>query len=87
MSCGVNVLALVKDSQRYLFLFDENSYDELLRQIGESAADEELTFSWYDAAVLSQRVRQMRQEGECHDLEVELSHSLESTNRLPDTNW
>ena len=87
MARAVNVLALVKESQRYVFLFDESSYDELLRQIGESAADEELNFSWYDAAVLRQRVRQMREDGGCEDIEVEVPNltglSL-STNRLPE---
>lgn len=87
MTRAVNVLALVKDSQRYVFLFDESSYDELLRQIGESAADEELNFSWYDAAVLSQRVREMREEGECESIEVDLSDLVESPNRLPDASW
>jgi len=62
MARSVNVLALVKDNQRYVFLFDDESHDELLCRLGESASDEELNFTWYDAAVLSQRVRQMRDE-------------------------
>ncbi|MFK7820610.1 MAG: hypothetical protein AB8G99_17955 [Planctomycetaceae bacterium] len=86
MASGVNVLALVKDSQRYVFLFDDNSHDELLRQIGESAADEELNFTWYDAAVLSQRVREMKDEGVSESDEIELS-TLTVPNRLPELDW
>lgn len=79
MARAVNVLAIVKDTQRYVFLFDDASYDELLRQLGEAAADEELNFSWYDAALLSQRVRRMREEGVTSDLELELP----SDERIP----
>ncbi|MBB02190.1 MAG: hypothetical protein ACE37I_18725 [Rubinisphaera brasiliensis] len=60
MSQEINVLALVKDDQRYVFLYDEASHDQLLQTLGRYAADPELNFSWYDAAVMSQRVRALR---------------------------
>ncbi|MCA8989549.1 MAG: hypothetical protein KDA78_18015 [Planctomycetaceae bacterium] len=60
----INVLALVKDDQRYVFLYDEASFDELLRTLGRYASDPELNFSWYDAAMLSQRVRKLRKQVE-----------------------
>ena len=56
----VNVLALVKDGQRYVFLYDDISHDELLRTLGRYAEDPELNFSWYDMAALSQKVRRMQ---------------------------
>ena len=59
MENSVNVLALVKDDERYVFLYDENSVPQLLQMLGRYAADPELTFSWYDAAVLSQKVRRL----------------------------
>ena len=62
MKRTTNVIALVKDGERYVFLYDERSADALLRQFGRYAADETLSFSWYDAAVLSQRVRRMRDD-------------------------
>ena len=62
MKRTTNVIALVKNGERYVFLFDEDSADALLRQFGRYAADETLSFSWYDAAVLSQRVRRMRED-------------------------
>ena len=57
-----NVIALVKDGERYVFLYDGVSTDALLRQFGRFAADESLSFSWYDAAVMSQRIRQFQTE-------------------------
>ncbi len=62
MQRGVNVLALVKDSERYVFLYDEESSGTLLRTLGQYASDRELSFSWYDAAVLSQKVRRLARE-------------------------
>ncbi len=57
MSCDINVLALVKGSERYVFLYDDSSRAETLRTLGRYASDPELSFSWYDAAVLSQKIR------------------------------
>lgn len=85
MARTVNVLALVKDNQRYVFLFDDDSYDQLLCQLGESASDEDLNFTWYDAAVLSQRVRQMREEhADANGLNLELN--LDELQHLEDLN-
>lgn len=58
MARGVNVLALLKNGERYVFLYDDQSLETLLQTLGRYASDPELSFSWYDAAVLSQRVRQ-----------------------------
>ena len=62
MPRSMNVLALVKGSERYVFLYDDESPGVLLQQLGRYAADSELSFTWYDAAVLSQKVRRMKQE-------------------------
>lgn len=62
MQRGMNVLALVKDSERYVFLYDDASPAALLQTLGRFAADPELSFTWYDAAILSQKVRRMRRE-------------------------
>ena len=55
----LNVLALVKGEDKYVFLFDDANRVETLRMLGRYAADLELNFSWYDAAMLSQRIREM----------------------------
>jgi len=57
MAKEVNVLALVKGDEQYLFLFDDSNRVETLRLLGRYAADPDLSFSWYDAAVLSQKIR------------------------------
>jgi hypothetical protein len=54
----INVLALVKGSERYIFLFDDGNRAEALRTFGRYASNPELSFTWYDAAVLSQKIRQ-----------------------------
>jgi hypothetical protein len=54
----INVLALVKGEERYIFLYDDSRRAETLRTLGRYASNPDLSFSWYDAAVLSQKVRQ-----------------------------
>ncbi len=58
----INVLALVKGTERYVFLFDDDNRAEALRVLGRYASRGDLSFSWYDAAVLSQKIRQDTRE-------------------------
>ncbi|WP_459555602.1 hypothetical protein [Lacunimicrobium album] len=58
----VNLVALVKDGQRYVFVFDEKSISQLMQTLGRYASDPELNFNWYDAALLSQKIRRLQQE-------------------------
>ena len=58
MTQDINVLALVKGTERYVFLYDDASRAETLRTLGRFASNPELSFTWYDAAVLSQKIRQ-----------------------------
>jgi hypothetical protein len=58
MTRDINVLALVKGAERYVFLYDDASRAETLRTLGRYASNPELSFTWYDAAVLSQKIRQ-----------------------------
>ena len=62
MERGINVVALVKDAERYIFLYDNESAPALMQTLGRFAGDPELSFSWYDAAVLSQKVRRLSRE-------------------------
>ena len=59
MNGEINVVALVRGEEQYIFMFDEANRTETLRMLGRYAADPDLSFSWYDAAVLSQKVREM----------------------------
>lgn len=56
-SRDINVIALVKGGERFVFLYDDDSREETLRTLGRYAANPELNFSWYDASVLAQKVR------------------------------
>jgi len=62
VSQDINVLALVKGEERYVFLYSDSNRAETLRTLGRYASDPELSFSWYDAAVLSQKIRQQSQK-------------------------
>ena len=53
----LNVLALVKGSERYIFFYDDASAAETIRTLGRFASNPDLSFTWYDAAVLSQKIR------------------------------
>ncbi len=81
MSEDINVLALVKGSEKYIFLYDDSNRSQALRVLGRFASSPDLSFSWYDAAVLSQKIRRQSQQSaepnhrfqlpqmtdECHD--------------------
>ena len=58
MEKDVKVIALIKGEERYVFMYNENRHQEVLRVLGRYASDPELSFSWYDAAVLGQKIRQ-----------------------------
>lgn len=53
----INMLALVKGGERYIVMFDDERKAEALRTLGRWATHPELSFTWYDAAVLSQKIR------------------------------
>lgn len=52
------LLTLVKGDERYLFLYDSAHRKDVLQTLGRFASHQELAFTWYDAAILSQKVRQ-----------------------------
>ena len=54
---GLTTIAYLKDDEKYLFVYADDQIAEVLRVFGRFATNCELSFSWYDAAVLSQQVR------------------------------
>ena len=80
MSQDINVLALVKGEERYVFLFDDNNRSEALRTLGRYASNPELSFSWYDAAVLSQKIRQVAAEAESEQRQARFTLPLPTDN-------
>lgn len=68
MSCQVaediNILALVKGDERYVFNYTDANRAAALRMLGVFASNPELSFTWYDAAVLAQKIRQQAADAE-----------------------
>jgi hypothetical protein len=58
MSSEVNVLALVKGQERYVYVYDESSEKELINALRNHAADPGLSLSWFDATVLTTKARE-----------------------------
>ncbi len=71
MSKSVNVLALVREEHRFVFLYDDNSIETMLATLSQYANDPELDFTWYDAAMMAQRVRKMLETQQQCDSEFE----------------
>ncbi len=57
MSQKPYVLALVKGKERYVFLYDTAHASEALRTLGRYASNDDLSFTWDDAVILSQKIR------------------------------
>lgn len=53
----MNVVALVKGDEYYVFIYDDISVPDVLCELGVFASNSELSFTWFDAAVLAERVR------------------------------
>ena len=65
MNTVLNVLAIVKENEQYLFIYDDDSEQETIRTFGRFAADKELSFSWMDAQRLTQKLRTLRGNDDC----------------------
>jgi hypothetical protein len=66
----INLLALIKGEERYFLLYDDEHKSDCLRTLGRWASNQDLSFSWHNAAVLSQKVREtaiaVREGNECN---------------------
>ena len=58
----IKVIALVKGEEQYVFLYNENNRTEIQRLLGRYASNPELSFTWYDAAVLNKKILQESQQ-------------------------
>lgn len=60
-------LVLPKGDESYTFVYDRGCNRcraQLLRKLGEYASNPELSFTWHDAAMLSQAVRAIKDRGQ-----------------------
>jgi hypothetical protein len=53
----IAVICLIKGSERYVWLYSDNDRVSVLRAFGRYASNPELSLTWHDVAVLSQKVR------------------------------
>ena len=53
-----------RGGEHFMVAFDMDHTDAVLMQLGAMAADRDLNFTWYDAAVLSQRIRTLQEAHE-----------------------
>ena len=58
MRQDTNIIALVKGTERYVFVFADDRRDDLCSTLGRFAADPDLAFTWYDAAALGDKIRE-----------------------------
>jgi len=56
MSSDINVTALTKGRERYVFICDNSNRAKILQILGRCASNPELSFTWCDAAILSQKI-------------------------------
>ena len=59
----LNVLALVKGNERYVFVYDDESRQPLIDAFRNQAADPRLSLTWFDAAVLTEKAREQAKVG------------------------
>lgn len=59
----VYCVVTVKGPERYFFVYNDAHIIDVLRTMGRYAANPELSYTWYDAAVASQHVRCLHKEG------------------------
>lgn len=62
MTHDLNVLALFKGAERFIFVYDDGSRDAVISAVRDNAADPDVTLNWFDAAVLTDRARQQAAE-------------------------
>jgi hypothetical protein len=53
-----NILALVKGAEHYVYVYDDDSREALLDAFQAQAADTEVSLTYFDAAVLTQKAQE-----------------------------
>lgn len=69
MSRELNVLALFKGEERFIFVYDDDSRSALIDELRHKAADPAVALNWFDAAVLTERVRHAAIEATTVDID------------------
>jgi hypothetical protein len=64
MDAEFNVLALIKGTERYIFVYDDASREPLIDAFRNQAADPNLSLNWFDATVLTEKAREQARRSE-----------------------
>ncbi len=69
MNQEFNVLALIKGDEHYVYVYDDDSRTSVIEVFHAQAANPQLSLTWFDAAVLTQKAeeqaaRHIEPEGE-----------------------
>lgn len=54
---NLNIQCLQKGKEIYVFLYPDEQRSECIRTLGRFASNPDLSFSWYDAAKVSQAIK------------------------------
>ena len=57
----LNVLALIKGEERFIYVYDDESGSPLIDAFRDQAANPQLSFTWFDAAVMTEKAREQIQ--------------------------
>ena len=58
MANELNVLALIKGPEHYIFVYDEESRPLVIDSFRDMAADPHINLSWFDAMVLTTKAHE-----------------------------
>lgn len=56
LSQDTNLIVLLKNNERYIFLYDDESYVKILEILSQFANDSELSFTWENATMLAKKI-------------------------------
>jgi len=72
-----NVLALLKGNERYVFVYDDESREQLLGAFRDQAADPRLSFTWFDAHLLTDKAREQARQAADADGDLNVPSSID----------
>ena len=55
----MNLIGLVKGKERFIFIYDDGEEECVIEVLREFATDSRSIFTWFDAATLTERIREL----------------------------
>ena len=57
MNASINVVTHYKVTERFVFRFDDANRSQILKEVAHLAANPQIDFTWFDAALVSNKIR------------------------------